>query len=87
MTTSAQPDTASPPPTAEEVEAAWNDNKLAQVLYHDWEASTYDEKWSISYDERCVDYARDRFIDDRRRPRAGRTASRSRSAPGPASSR
>ncbi len=48
--------------TAEEVEAAWNDNKLAQVLYHDWEASTYDEKWSISYDERCVDYARDRFV-------------------------
>src|SRR6266542_4117226 len=53
--------TAKPSATAEEVEAAWNDNKLAQVLYHDWEASTYDEKWSISYDERCVDYARDRF--------------------------
>jgi ubiquinone/menaquinone biosynthesis C-methylase UbiE len=48
--------------TEEQVEAAWNDNKLAQVLYHDWEASTYDEKWSISYDERCVDYARDRFV-------------------------
>ena len=57
--------TAGPKPaaSAEEVEAAWNDNKLAQVLYHDWEASTYDEKWSISYDERCVDYARDRFTD------------------------
>jgi len=57
--------------TAEEVEAAWSDNKLAQVLYHDWEASTYDEKWSISYDERCVAYARDRFTDvagDRRWP-------------------
>ena len=53
--------TEKPAATAEEVEAAWNDNKLAQVLYHDWEASTYDEKWSISYDERCVDYARDRF--------------------------
>jgi ubiquinone/menaquinone biosynthesis C-methylase UbiE len=54
---------ATPKPAAsqEEVEAAWSDNKLAQVLYHDWEASTYDEKWSISYDERCVDYARDRF--------------------------
>ena len=51
------------PATAEEVEAAWNDNKLAQVLYHDWEASTYDEKWSISYDERCVAYARDRFSE------------------------
>ena len=47
--------------TPEQVEAAWSDNKLAQVLYHDWEASTYDEKWSISYDERCIDYARDRF--------------------------
>lgn len=35
--------------------------RLANVLYHDWEASTYDEKWSISYDERCISYARDRF--------------------------
>jgi ubiquinone/menaquinone biosynthesis C-methylase UbiE len=51
-----------PAATAEQVEAAWNDNKLAQVLYHDWEASTYDDKWSISYDERCIDYARDRFV-------------------------
>jgi ubiquinone/menaquinone biosynthesis C-methylase UbiE len=47
--------------SAEQVEAAWHDPKLANVLYHDWEASTYDEKWSISFDERCVDYARDRF--------------------------
>jgi len=31
MTTSAE----KPAATAEEVEAAWNDNKLAQVLYHD----------------------------------------------------
>ena len=38
-----------------------DDPKLANVLYHDWEAATYDEKWSISYDERCIDYARDRF--------------------------
>ena len=53
--------TSKPAASAEDIEAAWNDNKLAQVLYHDWEASTYDEKWSISYDERCVDYARDRF--------------------------
>jgi ubiquinone/menaquinone biosynthesis C-methylase UbiE len=51
-----------PGATEEQVEAAWNDNKLAQVLYHDWEASTYDDKWSISYDERCVEYARDRFV-------------------------
>lgn len=47
--------------TAEQVEAARHDTKLAQVLYHDWEAETYDEKWSISYDQRCVDYARGRF--------------------------
>lgn len=48
-------------PTAEQVERAWSDPKLANVLYHDWEASSYDEKWSISYDQRCIDYARDRF--------------------------
>lgn len=50
-----------PHATAEEVEAARKDTKLAQVLYHDWEAETYDDKWSISYDERCIDYARGRF--------------------------
>ena len=48
--------------TAEDVERAWHDPKLAQVLYHDWEAGTYDEKWSISFDQRCIDYARDRFV-------------------------
>ncbi|MCA0332016.1 MAG: class I SAM-dependent methyltransferase [Actinobacteria bacterium] len=47
--------------TREMVEAAFHDPKLANVLYHDWEAGTYDEKWSISYDERCIDYACDRF--------------------------
>jgi ubiquinone/menaquinone biosynthesis C-methylase UbiE len=35
--------------------------KEKQEAYHDWEASTYDEKFSISYDERCIEYARDRF--------------------------
>ena len=50
-----------PHATAEEVEAARSDPKLANVLYHDWEADTYDEKWSISYDERCIDYAVGRF--------------------------
>jgi SAM-dependent methyltransferase len=50
-----------PHATAEQVDAAWHDPKLANVLYHDWEASSYDEKWSISFDERCIDYARDRF--------------------------
>lgn len=47
--------------TAEEVAAAYHDPKLANVLYHDWEAGTYDQKWSISYDERCITYATDRF--------------------------
>ncbi len=47
--------------TREEVEAARSDPKQANILYHDWEASTYDDKWSISYDERCIEYARDRF--------------------------
>ncbi|MGH8894110.1 MAG: class I SAM-dependent methyltransferase [Actinomycetes bacterium] len=48
-------------PSAADIERAWTDPKLANVLYHDWEAATYDEKWAISYDERCIDYARDRF--------------------------
>ena len=59
------PDVAVPAPnpraTKEQVEAAMQDTKLAQVLYHDWEAESYDDKWSISYDKRCVDYARDLF--------------------------
>jgi ubiquinone/menaquinone biosynthesis C-methylase UbiE len=50
-----------PHASADEVEAARSDLKLANVLYHDWEADTYDEKWSISYDERCISYAADRF--------------------------
>ncbi|HMS75811.1 MAG TPA: SAM-dependent methyltransferase, partial [Gordonia sp. (in: high G+C Gram-positive bacteria)] len=36
-----------PHATEEQVQAALKDTKLAQVLYHDWEAETYDEKWSI----------------------------------------
>lgn len=44
------------------MEQAWHDPKLANVIYHDWEASTYDDKWSISYDERCISYARDRYV-------------------------
>ena len=50
------------PASAEDVARAWEDNKLAQVLYHDWEAQTYDEKWSISFDERCQAVVRDRFL-------------------------
>ncbi len=26
-------------------------------MYHDWESGHYDEKWSISFDERCISYA------------------------------
>jgi ubiquinone/menaquinone biosynthesis C-methylase UbiE len=50
-----------PTPSEEDIRRAWSDPKLANVLYHDWEATTYDEKWSISFDERCIDYARGRF--------------------------
>jgi ubiquinone/menaquinone biosynthesis C-methylase UbiE len=37
------------------------DIKAKQEAYHDWESRTYEEKFSISYDQRCIDYARDRF--------------------------
>jgi len=47
--------------TKEEVEAARSDPKQANILYHDWEATTYDEKWSISFDDRCTVYAKERF--------------------------
>ena len=49
------------PPTAEQIQQAWDDPKLANLLYHDWEADTYDDKWSISFDDRCITYATDRF--------------------------
>ncbi|HST66870.1 MAG TPA: class I SAM-dependent methyltransferase [Mycobacteriales bacterium] len=55
------PADGSRPVSPEEVEAARDDPKRANILYHDWEAASYDEKWSISYDERCVTYARERF--------------------------
>ena len=48
-------------PSSAQLEAARSDPKLANVLYHDWESTSYDEKWHISYDERCIDYARGRF--------------------------
>ena len=35
--------------------------KATQVTYHDWESTHYDDKWSISFDERCIDYAEGRF--------------------------
>ncbi|HEX2029286.1 MAG TPA: class I SAM-dependent methyltransferase [Nitriliruptorales bacterium] len=36
--------------------------KEKQCAYHDWEARRYDAKFSISYDERCITYARERFL-------------------------
>jgi len=36
------------------------DPKTANVLYHDAAARTYDAKWAISFDERCISYVRDR---------------------------
>lgn len=35
--------------------------KTQQIVYHDWESTHYDDKWSISFDERCIDYAEGRF--------------------------
>ncbi len=37
------------------------DVKAKQIAYHDWESRTYDDKFSISYDQRCIDYAVGRF--------------------------
>jgi ubiquinone/menaquinone biosynthesis C-methylase UbiE len=36
--------------------------KDKQVVYHDWESTHYDAKWSISFDERCIDYAHGRYL-------------------------
>jgi len=49
------------PPSQQDLDRARSDPKLANVLYHDWEAGSYDAKWSISYDQRCIDYAHDRY--------------------------
>ena len=37
------------------------DPKTRNVLYHDWESTQYDDKWSISFDERCISYAKEKF--------------------------
>lgn len=37
------------------------DSRQANIAYHDWEAPSYDDKWSISFDRRCVEYAVGRF--------------------------
>src|SRR5688572_5017236 len=38
------------------------DAKTANIIYHDWESRQYDDKWSISFDERCISYAREKFL-------------------------
>jgi ubiquinone/menaquinone biosynthesis C-methylase UbiE len=58
MTTDARREPApNPHATEEQVRAAHSDPKLANVVYHDWVAETYDEKWSISFDQRGIEYA------------------------------
>ena len=49
------------PPSDPAGATAHMDPKQANIVYHDWEAGTYDDKWSISFDERCIDYAVGRF--------------------------
>jgi ubiquinone/menaquinone biosynthesis C-methylase UbiE len=36
------------------------DPKTANILYHDAAARSYDDKWSISFDDRCISYVRHR---------------------------
>lgn len=38
------------------------DLKGKQAAYHDFEASTYEDKFRISYDEHVIAYARERFV-------------------------
>lgn len=38
------------------------DPKTANIIYHDWESRSYDGKWSISFDERCIAYVREKFL-------------------------
>lgn len=44
--------------------------KDKQVRYHDWESPHYDDKWAISFDQRCIDYVAGRY---RRAVPGGRT--------------
>jgi SAM-dependent methyltransferase len=45
---------------AKAAEAPRLDPKTANVVYHDAAARSYDDKWSISFDERCIGYVRQR---------------------------
>lgn len=44
------------------IDPAILDPKRANIVYHDWEAKSYDDKWSISFDERCISYAKEKFL-------------------------
>src|SRR5438067_3816043 len=46
----------------EDIDLGELDPKTANIVYHDWEARSYDDKWSISFDERCISYAREKFL-------------------------
>jgi ubiquinone/menaquinone biosynthesis C-methylase UbiE len=48
------------------------DPKTANVLYHDAAARSYDEKWAISFDARCIDYVRRRAERMLPEPRYGK---------------
>lgn len=48
--------------SAAEVPTGERSIKEKQEAYHDWEASNYDDKFSISYDERTIAYAADRYL-------------------------
>lgn len=50
------------PPAPSGPDLAALDVKGKQRAYHDYESRTYEDKFSISYDERCIAYARDRFV-------------------------
>jgi ubiquinone/menaquinone biosynthesis C-methylase UbiE len=57
----------SPPPAGSTL-----DPKAANVLYHDAAARGYDAKWSISFDQRCISYVRERAERMLPRTRYGR---------------
>jgi ubiquinone/menaquinone biosynthesis C-methylase UbiE len=48
------------------------DPKTANILYHDAAARGYDDKWSISFDERSVSYVRERAERMLPKPRYGK---------------
>jgi ubiquinone/menaquinone biosynthesis C-methylase UbiE len=47
--------------TRAELDPSTLDAKERNILYHDWESTQYDDKWSISFDERCISYAKEKF--------------------------